>query len=217
MLLSPVPCSSGEGIAYITDSSSEGRGGLIVVDLGTSQSWRHLDLHPSVMADEMIITSYNGNLLNPVSPSNGVYYHWTYGVNAIAISPDGDYIYYGPLASRRWYKIATALLRVPSSGAGSTPTAATDARSGVQYLGRNPSHLDGIESDANGNVYLSAPEHNSIYIYKPSVGVVQQFVRDGRIQWPDTLSVGKDKKLYFTVNQLFLCVLDVLSAIFFCL
>jgi sugar lactone lactonase YvrE len=34
---------SGGGVAYITDSSSEGRNGIIVVDLGTGESWRHLN------------------------------------------------------------------------------------------------------------------------------------------------------------------------------
>lgn len=35
--------ASGKGVAYITDSSLEGRTGLITVDLGTGESWRHLD------------------------------------------------------------------------------------------------------------------------------------------------------------------------------
>ena len=32
-----------EGVAYITDSSSEGRNGIVMVDLGSGESWRHLD------------------------------------------------------------------------------------------------------------------------------------------------------------------------------
>ncbi|KAH8199709.1 hypothetical protein TruAng_006117 [Truncatella angustata] len=38
---------SGEGIAYVTDSSFEGRNGIIIVDLGSGKSWRHSDIaHP---------------------------------------------------------------------------------------------------------------------------------------------------------------------------
>jgi len=40
--LRPNVTSSGKGIAYITDSSIEGRTGLVIVDLGTGESWRHL-------------------------------------------------------------------------------------------------------------------------------------------------------------------------------
>jgi sugar lactone lactonase YvrE len=46
--LRPNITACGEGVAYITDSSVEGRNGIVVVDLGTGESWRHLDGHPSV-------------------------------------------------------------------------------------------------------------------------------------------------------------------------
>jgi sugar lactone lactonase YvrE len=40
-----------EGIAFITDSSQTGRNGIIVVDLGTGESWRRLHDHPSTKAE----------------------------------------------------------------------------------------------------------------------------------------------------------------------
>lgn len=48
--LRPDIVASGQGVAYITDSSQEGRNGITIVDLGTGESWRHLDgttyVHP---------------------------------------------------------------------------------------------------------------------------------------------------------------------------
>lgn len=46
--LRPSPTPSGGGVAYITDSSSEGRNGIVIVDLGNGSSWRHLNNVPSV-------------------------------------------------------------------------------------------------------------------------------------------------------------------------
>lgn len=49
--LTPSITASGQGVAYITDSSMEGRTGLIIVDLGTGEAWRHLNLVREVQAD----------------------------------------------------------------------------------------------------------------------------------------------------------------------
>jgi Major royal jelly protein len=38
--------SSGQVVGYITDSSNEGRNGIVIVDLGTGESWRHLSNLP---------------------------------------------------------------------------------------------------------------------------------------------------------------------------
>lgn len=41
--------ASGQGVAYIVDSSDEGRNGFIVLDLGTGESWRRLTQHVSTL------------------------------------------------------------------------------------------------------------------------------------------------------------------------
>jgi hypothetical protein len=51
---------SGGGIAYIVDSSDEGREGFIVIDLGTGESWRHLTQHPSTLRASEDVPSYQG-------------------------------------------------------------------------------------------------------------------------------------------------------------
>lgn len=51
----------GEGFAYITDSSPQ-RPGIVVVNLASGQSWRHLDNHPSVSAESGFIPVHNGGM-----------------------------------------------------------------------------------------------------------------------------------------------------------
>jgi sugar lactone lactonase YvrE len=203
--------SSGKGVAYITDSSTQGRNGLIVVDLGSGRSWRHLDQHPSTLPEEGLVTAYDGVPFYPVMPTGpfaGAYTQLTVGSDGIALSADGAWLYYCPLAGRAWYRVPTALLRVPSAGPGSTPTAAMDARRAVQNLGRRPSHADGLGESDDGTIYLTAPEQEAIYAWKESDGLLKPLVRDPRIQWPDTMAV-QGGKLWFTVNQywLYVCVL----------
>lgn len=42
-----------EGVAFITDSAQKGANGIIVVDLGTGESWRRLNDHPSTKAEDI--------------------------------------------------------------------------------------------------------------------------------------------------------------------
>lgn len=51
---------SGGGIAYLVDSSNEGRNGFIILDLGTGESWRMLNQHKSVLRVQEDVPSYNG-------------------------------------------------------------------------------------------------------------------------------------------------------------
>jgi hypothetical protein len=56
----PNVTASGGRIAYIVDSSNEGRNGFIMIDLGTRESWRQLTQHPSVLRVYADVPSYNG-------------------------------------------------------------------------------------------------------------------------------------------------------------
>src|SRR5580698_4468593 len=51
------------GVAYITDSSANGPGGIIVVDLETGESWRKLSGHKSTTADLSFVPIVEGDRL----------------------------------------------------------------------------------------------------------------------------------------------------------
>lgn len=89
--LRPNVSSGGQGVAYITDSSMEGRNGIVVVDLGTGQSWRHLNGVSYVRPDTGFNSSYNGVPFTPVVPMQdglgmGQYSQLEFGADGIAIS-----------------------------------------------------------------------------------------------------------------------------------
>ena len=67
---------------------------------------------------------------------------------------------------------------------------------------------DGLESDAAGAVYSSAPASGSILKIAPNAAFaggieVTTLVHDPRLLWPDTMSLSDDGYLYVTANQLY--------------
>ncbi|EIW55641.1 uncharacterized protein TRAVEDRAFT_50125 [Trametes versicolor FP-101664 SS1] len=141
----------GDGFAYITDSSPQ-RPGIVVANLASGQSWRHLDNHPSVSAESGFIPFHNGvpTYLHPPMDPNAITFFNRFAVDGIALSEDGEFLYYTPLTG----------------------------------------------------------QHNAINRFNPKTGLIEPFIRDPAIQWPDTLAVASLRAgghfLYFTANQLWL-------------
>jgi sugar lactone lactonase YvrE len=183
------------GMAFITDSSHDGPNGIIVVDLTTGESWRRLHDHPSTKAEPP--TDFR-----PVVEGRFVMQHppgasprpLTTGSDGIAISADGTRLYYCPLASRRLYSVSVDALCDRSLDDAAVALTVVDE-------GDKGTGSDGLESDARGNLYLTAYEHNAVLRRTPD-GRYETVVHDPRLLWPDTLSVAADGYLYVTANQL---------------
>ncbi|MBN3833504.1 MULTISPECIES: L-dopachrome tautomerase-related protein [Burkholderia] len=180
------------GVAYVTDSSLSGIGGLIVIDLDSGKAIRRLTGDVSTSADPRFVPVVEGQSLKVRDP-NGTTKPFSVASDGIALSADGQTLYYCPLSSRHLYSIPTAMLRDPSISDAQLAAAVKD-------LGEKGAS-DGLASDANGNVYAGDYEHNSIRKLEPG-GEWQTILHDPRVLWPDTLSVGPDGYLYFTANQL---------------
>ena len=181
------------GMAFITDSSDQGPNGIIVVDLDSGKSWRRLNDHPSTKAEPNFLPSVEGQPLMTRLPDQPPSYI-KMGADGIAISADGQRLFYCALASRRLYSVSVdALVNEQLDDAQVVET--------VEDLGDKGGGSDGLESDAQNQVYLSNYEQNAIY-RRLSSGIIETLVSDPRILWPDTLSVASDGYLYFTANQL---------------
>ena len=77
------------------------------------------------------------------------------GADGIAISADGERLYYCPLGSRNLYSVATeALTNLQISDNGVADTIIDEGDKGGAS--------DGLESDAEGNIYSTNYEHNAI-------------------------------------------------------
>ena len=182
-----------EGMAFITDSSSTGSNGIIVVDLGSGKSWRRLNDHPSTKPDPVFVPVVEGEILQMRLPGQPPA-RFAVGADGIAISPDGKALYYCPLTSRHLYSVSMDALSDRTKS--DAEVAAT-----VRDLGEKGGAGDGLESDAQGRVYLSDYEHDAIRRLT-QVGRIETLVHDPRVLWPDTLSLAADGYLYFTANQI---------------
>jgi sugar lactone lactonase YvrE len=135
-----------------------------------------------------------------------------FGADGIALSADGEDLYFGGVGKRYLYSIPTAALRAngPFSEALAQASVVSRGQKGVS---------DGYETDTNGYIYHGNAEQNAISFYNPANGTDALFVRDPRLNWVDTvssgasvereelltsrqMSTGTDGYLYFTNNQL---------------
>lgn len=180
------------GVAYISDSSGNGPGGIIVVDLDSGESWRKLSGHPSTAPEPGFVPLIEGEhwaIREKGKPALA----FNISTDGIAISSDGATLYYCPLSSRHLFSVPTALLRDRSVSEAAVGKAVVD-------LGEKGAS-DGLESDDKGRVYGGDYENNGIR-QRETDGEWKTIAHDPRILWPDTLSVAADGYLYFTANQL---------------
>lgn len=177
--LRPSLTASGKGVAYITDSSSEGRNGLVVVDLGSGESWRHLDGIAEVRAERGFVPFVWGQPLyyipGPGAPLTTV----PLGSDGIALSADGEELFFGPVGGRGLYSVPTARLR--ERGVASE----LGAQGAVRFRGQR-GVSDGFETDSSGFIYAGNMEQNSLSLFNPANGTLSTVVRDPRISWIDT-------------------------------
>ena len=109
--LTPSLTPSGKGVAYITDSSPEGRNAIVIVDLGSGEAWRHLINVPSVRANPGFVPNIWGQFVYQ-NGSNGVPANTLpFGADGIALSADGATLYYSTTGGTTLYSVPTAILR----------------------------------------------------------------------------------------------------------
>jgi len=192
--LRPSSAPGGQGIAYITDSSIEGRNGIVMADLGTGESWRHLDGNPTVHPARQFSAYLWGVPLyqnNPGKPFGYV----SFGSDGIALSADGETLYWKAVANRQLYSIPTTRLRDTS------PSSEFLAQGAINTLGET-GVSDGLETDTNNFIYHGNMEQDAVSFFNPPNGTDTLFVRDPRLNWIDTFSTASDGYIYFTSNQL---------------
>jgi sugar lactone lactonase YvrE len=180
------------GVAYITDSSDKGPNGIIVVDLDSGKSWRRLNDHPSTKAETNFLAFVEGEPLMQRKAGQPPQY-LKIGSDGIALSDDGQRLYYCPLASRRLYSVSAEALA--SDTLPEQQVAATVIDEGMKPAS------DGLEADSEGRIYATDYEQGAI-VRRKTDGTYECVMRDARALWPDTLSLAGDGYLYFIANQL---------------
>jgi len=176
---------SGAGVAYITDSSTEGRNGIVVVDLGTGESWRHLDGTPEVRPERGFVANVWGDTLYYIPGPGQPLAYTPFGSDGIALSSDGSDLYWTSVGSRTLYSIPTKRLLDRSSNSELL------AQNEIRNRGQK-GVSDGMETDSNGFIYAGNMESEAISFFNPKNASTTAFVRDPRINWVDT---SKDNQI----------------------
>ncbi|KAJ4304751.1 hypothetical protein N0V90_000279 [Kalmusia sp. IMI 367209] len=201
------------GYAFITDESDAGS--ILSVNLATGAANRRLFNTTYTRADEGYVGVYNGR---PIYNWNGTRKSFiTTGSDGIALASGN--VYWGVLASRRFYYVSQAAFVDRS-------ISDEELLEYVQDPGQCGTEQAGLTADDKGRVYIMASEHNAIFYVDtlqsavnytvkwtppgsanalepvpPQNYVVSTLVRNALIQHADSAAIW-DGWLYFCTNQL---------------
>jgi len=109
-LRSSLSNANSSGVAYITDSSAEGRTGIIIVDLASGNSWRHLNGDARTRPELQFVPFVWGQPLYGHMAGQPKTF-MGFGADGIALSRDGATLFFAPTSGRYLYSIPTNLLR----------------------------------------------------------------------------------------------------------
>ena len=201
--LNDVVIDENKNIAYISDSGiandnniNHYKPGIIVLDLKNSSNvHRILTDHYSVFPDESFWLHIQKK---PVNNETGP---MMTGADGIALSCNGETLFYCPLTGRMIYSILTKDIE-SAIKEGNTSNIRV-------YEGFKKEASDGLLASSKGNLYMTGIETGSVYIAKE---VEQDLLRfdyrnfegykgDEFSMWPDTLAMHEGY-LYFVSNQL---------------
>lgn len=184
--LNDVRIDTARQIAYLTDS---GAGAIVVTDLKTGTSRR-------LLADDPSTHSENSDIVIDGKPWRRDGQKPSVHSDGIALSPDGQWLYYHALTGDTLYRVPTAALNNPSL----PPDA---LRRQIQNLGRT-GPCDGMIYDHAGALFLTGLENHAITHYRPAgaAGKIETLLTSPQLQWPDTFAIGPDGALYVTTSQI---------------
>lgn len=146
---------------------------LIVLDLDTQETRRVLDGHPSTQPQDWVIQTADG----PHAIGWGLI-TFAVGVDGIAFSPDGAWLYYATMTHDTLYRVPTTALLDPEE---------SDVGSQVESVGTKPLS-DGIDVMADGRVLVTDVEHGGVVAIDED-GQLETQTRSDDVVWADGVHV----------------------------
>ncbi len=178
--------------AFISDSSPEG--GIIVVNLASGESWRRLSGTSFTRSDPSFVPVVEAEVLM-IRELGKSAKPFKVGSDGIAVSADGETLFFRALTSRHLYSVSTEALinrTIPE----------VNLQKLVIDHGQVAGASDGLEADSSGGIYLTDYEHNAIHRFTGSVSTLKTLMYSPQAIFPDSLALADDGYLYFTANQL---------------
>jgi sugar lactone lactonase YvrE len=158
------------------------RPAIVVYDVETSKARRLLNRHASVYPQNYLIR----NQIKEMRFLGGLLEMKT-GIDGIALSRDGKWLYYGAMNHDTLYRIPASALQDESMD-----DAALEKL--IEPVGKKPLN-DGYSIDDQSNVFITDIEHQAVLSMAPD-GKLTTVVKDKRIRWADGLTFGPDGWLY---------------------
>jgi sugar lactone lactonase YvrE len=178
--LNDIRIDTKNNVAYLTDS---GAGAIIVLDTESGEAHRVLDGDESTKPEDGVAIGVNGK---PVVTADGK--PPRIAADSIALSHDGEYLYYKPLTGAAVYRVKTSALR-NGKAAGAVEKVA------------DAFPTDGFWMDAQDTLYLSNINQSAVDRL-PKNGKLEKVLSDKRLVWPDTFSEGPDGSIYITASHI---------------
>jgi sugar lactone lactonase YvrE len=191
--LNDVAIDEANGFVYISDSgvksAPDNQTGIIVVRLADGQMKRVLANHVSTKNNRNVQLTVAGDAVFPGQPLQ-------VGINGIAASKDGQWVYWSQTTGLDFHRIPAALLR-------DFAKSEAEVAAGVEKLGQFGGNSDGLAIDAAGKVYITDLTNSRIVTFDPATKQFAALAGGPDMVWPDTLAWGADGWLYVAVNQLY--------------
>ena len=178
--------------AFISDSSPDG--GIIVVNLVTGESWRRLSGTSFTRSDPSFVPVVEAEVLMIREPGESAK-RFNVGSDGIAVSADGETVFFRSLTSRHLYSVPTEALI-------NRTIQEENLKEMVVDHGQVAGASDGLEADSSGGIFLTDYEHNAIHRFTGSISTLKTLMYSPQAIWPDSLALADDGYLYFTANQL---------------
>ncbi len=182
--LNDIRVDTQRGFAYLTSSSN---GGIVVLNVKDGSSRFVLHGTPSTTSDSAYHFMQNGKEL---TNADGVV---KVNSDGIALSADGQWLYFKPLTDDKLYRIDTSVLRDFS-------TTVKQVEVAVQDLGKFVA-TDGMALDGDGNLYLGDLENDRIVKVTPDLKMTTLVQDRDKLIWPDSYSIAGGF-LYISCSQI---------------
>jgi sugar lactone lactonase YvrE len=155
---------------------------LVIYDVESRTARRVLESHPSVSAENFLIRNHLGDM----SYFGGIVNLKT-GIDGITLDENNEWLYYAAINNSALYRVHLSALLDPA-------LPGQELAGKVERFSTKPLN-DGLETDANGNIYITDVEHGSVFVVDSDRNL-KTLIQSRRIRWSDSLSLGPDGWMY---------------------